>query len=102
MNVRLTRDGLQHDGIEHDRVSLTIAPQVFDQQLVDDAALASPAIVVAHVRSSTERPKPHFARSVSAENGAVLHKNDAYTLTRCGDGTTHPRKTASDNYEIGT
>ena len=71
-----------------------------DKNLVNDAAFASPAIVVAHMRGCTQGPQAHLARCVAAQHRAVLHQYDAQPLTRGGDGAADACQPASYYDEI--
>jgi hypothetical protein len=59
---------------------------VFDEEFVDDAAFAGPAVVVSHVGSCPEDPEADLARSVSSEDRAILDEHDLDALSRGGDG----------------
>ena len=72
--------------------------QVFSTRIfVYDAAFPGPAVVVSHVGGRSECPEPDFARSVSAEDGAVLDQDHRESLTGCSDCAAEPRQAASDH-----
>lgn len=74
---------------------------VFEEELVDDAALAGPSIVVTEVGRGPEDPKPNLAGGVATEDGTVLHEDDLEAGAGGGDGGAGAGETATDDHEIG-
>ncbi len=58
---RLRAGEIQQHQIEHHRITLFVAPEVFFEDFAHNAALARPAVVIAHVRGCAVGPQPHFA-----------------------------------------
>ena len=99
-DVRLGDDLLEQDGVEDERVALGVAVQVLDEDLVDHAAFARPAVVVPHVGRGAEDPQPHLARGVAAEHRAVLDQHDLEAGPRRGDGAARAGESAADHDEV--
>jgi len=100
-DVGFAVDKLKQEGVEEDGVALGIAPHIFDEDLINDASFAGPAVVVAHVRGGAEDPEADFAGSVTAKHRAVLHEKHANALTCGGDGAANTGEAASYNDEVG-
>ena len=90
---------LQQHGIEDERVALRVAVHVLDQNLVDDAALARPAVVVVHVRGGAQAPEPHFAGGVAAQHRPVLHQHDPRAGARRGQRGAGARQAAAHHHQ---
>jgi len=65
--------GLQQETVKHVRTLFGIPVGILDEDLVDNAALARPAIIAPHMRRCTVNPEPHFTRCVSTEHRPILH-----------------------------
>ena len=99
--VRLVDNHFEDDGVENERIAFGIAERIFDQHFINHAALARPAVVVAHVRGRAENPEPHFARRIAAEHGAILHEHHLAARPRRRDGRAHTRQPATDDGDLG-
>ena len=73
---------------------------VLDQDLVDHAALAGPAVVVAHVRGGAQDPQPHLAGGIAAQHRPVLDQHDLEARPRGRDGAAGARQAAADNGQV--
>ncbi len=91
---------LQQDRVEDNRVALRVAKGVLDQNLVDHAALARPAVVVAHVCGGPQDPQPHFTRRVAAEDGPILHQRHAQPLPRRCNGAAGACHAATHDHQV--
>jgi hypothetical protein len=74
---------------------------VFEEELVDDAALAGPAVVITEMGRGTEDPETDLAGGVAAEDGTVLHEDDPETGASGGDGAAGAGETAADDHKVG-
>ena len=96
------RDGFfEENGVPNERVALGVAVLVFEEELVDHAALARPAVVVTEMGRGAEDPEANLAGGVAAEDGTVLHENDLEAGAGGGDGGAGAGETATDHDEIG-
>ena len=99
-DARFREHLFEQNRIEDDRVALRVARQVLDEKLVQDAALARPAIVVGHVRRRAEHPEADLARRVASEHWPVLNERDFQPRARGGDGAADARHAASDHGKV--
>ncbi len=100
-DVRLGGDLLEQEGVNQQRVALRVAEHVLDQDLVDHAALAGPAVVVTQVGRRAQDPEPYLARGVATQHRTVLHEDDLEAGAGGGNGAAGAGETATDDHEIG-
>jgi len=73
---------------------------VFDEDFVDHAAFAGPAVVISHVRGCPEDPEADFTGCVTAEHGAVLDECHFDSGASRGDGAADAGESAADHGEV--
>ena len=88
--------------IEQHGVALLVAEGVFDEDLVQYAAFARPAVVVAHMGGGAQHPQAHLARSIASEHRPVLDQDDLDAGPRRGDGAAYARHAPSGDYVVGS
>ena len=87
--------------VDQHGVALAVAIDVLDEELVDHAAFAGPAVVVAHVRRRAEDPQPDLAGGVAAQHGPILDQHDLQARPGGRDRAAHARQAAADDGQIG-
>lgn len=87
--------------VEQHGVALLVAESVLDEDFVQYATFARPAVVVAHMGGGTQYPQAHLARGVAPEHGSVLDQDDLDAGPRCGDGAAYARHAPSGDYVVG-
>jgi hypothetical protein len=97
---RLVGHFFEQDRVEDQRVTFGVAVQVLHEDFVDHAALARPAVVVAHVRGRTQNPQPDLAGRVAAQHRAILDQRDAQPGACGGDRAGGPGHAAPHDHEI--
>jgi hypothetical protein len=80
--------------------SLGIAIKVLNEDLVNQAAFAGPAIIVAHVARRAEDPKPDFARRITAEYRPVVDQYDLDTGPCRSNGTANAGQAAAYDDQV--
>ena len=100
-DVGLRHHQVQQHRVEEHRVALGVAVQILDHQLVDEAALPSPPVVVAQVRRGAEHPQADLAGRVAAKHRPVLHQHDAEPLPRRGHRGAAAGDAAADDGQVG-
>ena len=82
-------DPFEQDGVEDEGVSLGVAVHVLDEDFIDHAAFAGPAVVVSHVGGGAEDPEADLAGGIAAEHRAVLDEHDLESGAGGGDGAAN-------------
>ena len=98
--VRFLDAFFQKNCVEDHCGPLPVAEKVFLEDLVDDSALARPAVVVAEVRSGAKGPEANLARGVATEHRSVLDENNFHALARSGDRTARASESAAHDDEV--
>ncbi len=99
-DIRLRHHLLQDHGVEDDGVALGVTVRVLDQNLVDHAAFAGPAVVVAHVGGGAQNPQPHLARGVAAQHRPVLHQHHPATRPGRRDGAAAAGQPSPHHHQV--
>ncbi|CCJ99418.1 FIG00553423: hypothetical protein [Cronobacter malonaticus 507] len=92
---------IQQHQIEHHRVALFVAPEVFFEDFTHNAALACPAVVVAHVRGCAVGPQPHFTGGVAAQYRPVLNQNHLQSVASGRQRGAQAGEPAACHQQIG-